>query len=504
MRGLPASRMLPAVVVVAMLAGLYGLATASQPVPVAATQPVSPPQSVPVIAVERGCPGLGLASGGTGRLALIAAPAAAGSGQAVATALGAAGGAAPLLTTTRPGQLSLGSVRPGRRVPATRAATGKPTSGQPVTTLQAAGGVVVRASGAMARGLAVEQAGPSGIPTAACTSPGTDFWFVGPGQRGARKIRLYLMNPADQAADVSVEIATDAGPLQGSADTGISVAPHSMVVQSLVPVVQGSRVVSLHVRTSVGQVVAGVRDATSAVGGEGSWLPAAETPATHVIIPGLPATQGSRRLFLAVPGQRDAHVTIAAVTSRGTYQPTGGSGIDVPGGSTIAVDLPSLSGIAAALKLVASQPVTASVMIPGGPAGSPGAFTAAATPLQEQGVVAASLADGSASSAVVLSAPQGQARVRVTELAGASGPARTVTIAAGRTKLVPLAPVRGARRRAAFSALITPQAGSGPVYAGRVTESGASGTVLALLPVASALTTVPLPPVRAAAITSRP
>jgi hypothetical protein len=493
---------MPAVIVVAVLAALYGLATAGQSVPVPARQPAGPPRSVPVAAVERGCPGLALAGGSSGRIALIAAPGTAGRGRAVVTTLSPADGASPLLTATRAGQLALGSAAAGGPAPAAAGHAARPASGQAVTTMPQAGGVVVRATGAMARGLAVAQTGPGGIPAAACTSPGTDFWFVGPGQYGAGQIRLYLMNPADQAADVSVEIATDAGPLQGGADMGIPVAPHSMVVQSLEPAVPGSRVVSLHVRTSVGQVVAGLRDTAGATGG--GWLPAAQAPATHVIIPGLPATAGTRQLFLAVPGQQDAHVTITAVTSRGTYEPTGGGGIDVPGGSAIAIGLPSLAGIPAALKLTASGPVTASVMIPGGPAGSPGAFTAAAPPLREQGVVAVSLAGGARSSALVLSAPRGRASVRVTELAGSSGPAQTVTVKAGWSQLVRLPPVPGAPHGAPFSVLITPLAGSGPVYAGQVVQSAGTGTVQALMPVASALTTVPLPPVQAAPIISAP
>lgn len=500
MRGLLTGRMLPAMVVVAALAAVYALAMPGRPVSVSASQPATLPRSVPVTAVERGCPGLALPGGGSGRVALIAAPATAGSGKAVATALGAASGAAPLLTATRPGRLSLGFVRPGGPAPA----AAKPPGGQTVATVPLRGGVVVSASGAMARGLAVEQTSPGGIPTAACTGPGTDFWFTGPGHRGAGQIRLYLMNPASQAADVSVEIATDAGPLQGGIDAGIAVPPHSMVMQSLAAVVPGSQVVSLHVRTSIGQVVAGVRDTAGAAGGGGGWLPPAQEPATHLVIPGLPATPGSRRLFLAVPGEHDAHVTIAAVTSRGTYEPTGGGGIDVPGGSAIAVALPSLAGIPAALKLVSSEPVTASLMVPGGQAGSRGAFTAAAPPLQEQGVLAANLSGWAGSSALVLSAPKGKAMVRVTELAGTSGPAQTVTVKAGRSRLVQLRAGAAARHGTAFSVLITPLPGSGPVYAGRVIQATGSGTVEALMPVASALTTVPLPPARAASIMSQP
>jgi hypothetical protein len=50
--------------------------------------------------------------------------------------------------------------------------------------------------------------------------------------------------------------------------------------------------------------------------------------------------------------------------------------------------------------------------------------------------------------------------------------------------------------------VITPLAGSGPVYAGRViTGSGAGGLLQAILPIGSALTSVPLLPVRNSFVT---
>jgi hypothetical protein len=49
--------------------------------------------------------------------------------------------------------------------------------------------------------------------------------------------------------------------------------------------------------------------------------------------------------------------------------------------------------------------------------------------------------------------------------------------------------------------IVTPLPGSGPVYAARViTTSGPGGAVESILPVPSALTIVPLPPVQGALI----
>ena len=196
--------------------------------------------------------------------------------------LGGTASTTPLHSVTNPGQLSIATVR---AVGATRHATTAPPGSQPVPTVAAQGGVVVQASGSMARGLEVEQVAAGGIPSARCESPGTDFWFVGPGQHGLARIQLFLVNAGSQTADANVEVFTDAGPLQGAADTGITVAPHSMIVQSLAAELRGSRAVVLHVRTSVGQVVAAVEESTH-TGGSGAWLPVAQTPATRWCCPG--------------------------------------------------------------------------------------------------------------------------------------------------------------------------------------------------------------------------
>ena len=115
----------------------------------------------------------------------------------------------------------------------------------------------------MAQGLEVEQTGPGGLVSAQCSAPGTSFWFVGPGQASASTIELYLTNTGSQAADAQVSVLSDVTkgpPLLGNADNGITVPPHSMVVQSLGKLLQSSKVIALNVTTSIGQVVAAVRE----------------------------------------------------------------------------------------------------------------------------------------------------------------------------------------------------------------------------------------------------
>jgi Family of unknown function (DUF5719) len=495
-----------ALLVVMALAAEFGLASLSRPAALASGAQTQTPARATVSAALRACPAPGSAGATASGLAL--ASASSGTGQAEVIRLtpsGATAPPAPLHVLAQPGRLSLVSV--GAAPVLTRGSAQEFTAaaGAAVPTGPVRGGVMIEASGSMARGLEAEQTAAGGLATAQCQAPGTDFWFVGPGQKSVADIQLYLMNTDSQAADATVQILTDSGPILGSTDAGIGVPPHGLVVQSLGKLLHGTGVVALNVTTSVGRVVPAVLE-TSSSSEPGTWLPAAAAPATSQVLPGLPGTPGERELYVAVPGANNAQVKVTAVTAKGSYQPTGGNGIDLPGGSAVGIALPSLGGIPAAIQVSSSVPVTVSMSVPGGLAGAPGAFTAAAAPVQEQGVIAGNPDSSGGTSALVLSAPRGAAQVSVTELT-ASGQAssvapRTVAVAAGHTVVVTLAAPREAGRSSAFAVVVTPLAGSGPVYAGRVvTQAGAARSILA---VPSSLTWVPLPAVRNSVTTALP
>jgi hypothetical protein len=338
--------------VVLAVGALSGVAWLSRPVTVPAGQRPAPARAAAVILGLRACASPG--TSGAHGLAMIAAAAGNGPGQASITPLSAAGGsgAGPLFTLSQPGELSLRSV--SSAVPASSSPKGHPGRNHaPVP-----GGVMVQAHGSMAQGLEVEQTSAGGAATVACGSPGTDFWFTGPGQQSAGSIQLYLMNVDDQPTGVAVDISTDAGPLQGSIDTGITVPPHSLLVQSLAGLVHGSRSIGLHVRTSTGRIVAAVWQ-SARPGREGQWLPATQPPARRLVIPGLPGVPGGRELYVAAPPGSDAQVKLTVVTGGGSYQPTGGTGIAIPAGSANRIELPALGGVAGAAVLTSNVPVTA-------------------------------------------------------------------------------------------------------------------------------------------------
>jgi hypothetical protein len=492
-------RLIVAAVVVVALAGIYGAAGAKHPA-AAVGQPAQPTHA-PVTMATRVCPAPGSPAPTAASVAIAAVPASSTTGTAEVSALTPGGSpsvGSPVATASRPGVLQV--VRVNTAAPLSKAAkTGVPGSSPNVTTQAGRGGVEVNATGAMAQGLEVEQASPGGVVTAQCGAPGTSFWFVGPGQSAAGTIELYLMNTGSQPADAQVSALTDVTkgpPLLGNADNGITVPPHGMVVQSLSRLLQSSKIVALNVTTSVGQVVAAVRESRS-VRDAGGWLPATQAPARHLVIPGMPRASGSRKLYIAVPGSAAAQLKITAVTSKGSYQPTGGTGIDLLGGSAVEIALPSLGGVPGAITISSSVPVAAAVLVPGGPAGTPGAMAVSSGPLQQQGVVADNPARSAGSTELVLSAPGKAASVRITtgttSISAVGQQGLVEQIKAGSSIEIPERPPTGSKATQ-FELVVTPMSGSGPVYAGRIITSG--GTVQSVFPVPSSLTWIPLPGVQ--------
>ena len=449
-------------------------------------------QLVAVTSDVRVCPPPGRDSG-PGRIAMIAMPSGATKGSAVLTPVpqsspttAAAGkGRSARNSQTQPPSLSIS--RPGA---------------MSLLTAPGTDAAVVTAAGAMAQGLEAEQAGTSGMSAIACGRPGSDMWFVGTGQQdGAADIQLYLMNAGSLAASVDVTIVTDSGVVQGSLATGITVPPRQFVVQSIAPFVHGSAVLALHVQTTSGQVAASVWEGP-ARGTGGAWLPMAADPATRLVIPGLTAASGAARLLVVVPGNTDAQLKVTALTPQGNYLPFGSSAVDAPAAAASSFTLSSLGGAAAGIELSSSVPVNAAVLVPGN---GIGAFTTATGPVAEQGIVAGNPVGSGFTTGLLLSAPGGTVQARVTAIEGTAGPSaaaattttQVVTVKAGHTIAVAIRPPRGTRT--AFATVITPLAGSGPLYAARlVTEGGGglSGTVASIMPVPSAPTAVDLPQVR--------
>ncbi len=476
-----AAHLAPAGVVLVALGVIGGAAQLARPALPGSGPAAAVPRQVAVTSAARACPPV--QGTGPSPVALIAGavraagPAAA--GQVELTALPSDGQSARASGPVRapgPGALWMLTVPAG-------ASTGK----------KGTEGWSVAASGAEAQAMEAEVAQSSGLASVRCGEPGPDLWFLGPGQQnGAAQVQLDLMNVDSLAASVDVSVITDAGQAQAGNDNGITVPPHQTVTESLSPVAKGSSVVAIEVHTSIGRVAADVSE-SPAHGGAASWLPSAAPPSTQLVIPGVPPSGSAAGLFLAVPGTSSARVNVLAITSQGHYRPFGSQPFDLPGESASYTALTPLGGTAAALVITSNVPVAAGVLVPGS---GVGALTAATAPISEQAVVAGNTSGSGLAASVLLSAPAGAARVRLTEIAqaGVTG-SQIVAVRAGHTLVAPVTAPPGAKRGSAFAIVITPLAGSGPLYAARVETQGQS-TVVSIIPAVSALTTISLPAVR--------
>jgi hypothetical protein len=477
---------LPAAVLLA-LAVVFAVGWATRPGASGVTVPAG--QGAAVTSITRSCPPSAPGSG-TARISMVALPAraaAASSGSAAST--GAATFSAVLAAPA-----ATGGAKAAAKTKGTQPVTVS-TPGAVTTVTAPGGGTAVAATGKMAEGFEAEQSDASGTGLVSCTHPGSDMWFVGTGQAaGASEVRLYLMNTGNLTASADVTILTDTG-LQSGLSSAITIAPNQSVTENITPFVQGSQALALHVQTNTGQVAASVWEGN---GSGGAWLPQANAPATSLVIPGLTVASSAARLFVVVPGSTDAQLKVVAYTPAGAVTQFPGSPVDASAGAATPLALNSLGASAAGLRLTSNEPVVAGVLVPGAGIGS---FTTAVPPITEQGVVAGNPGARGVTVGLLLTAPSAAARASISVIS-ADGSVTTptgdqsVTVAAGHTLAMPVTrPSAGSRQP--FAIVVTPQAGSGALYAVRVVTSGTGGLsapLTSLLPVASAMTSITLPP----------
>jgi hypothetical protein len=460
-------------------------------------------QGAAVTSITRSCPPSTPGSA-AGQISMVALPArsagagsVAGSGAAksAVTPAGSATFSAVLAAPAAAGGKTSGAGKASAKTKGTAPVTVSAAGAATTVTAPGGGGTAVAATGRMAEGFEAEQSDASGTGLVSCTHPGADMWFVGTGQAaGAADVRLYLMNTGNLTASADVTILTDTGQASGLR-TAITVAPNQSVSENITPYVQGSQALALHVQANTGQVAASVWEGGK---GGGAWLPQANTPATSLVIPGLTVASSAARLFVVVPGATDAQLKVVAYTPAGAATQFPGSPVDASAGAATPLALNSLGASAAGLKLTSNQPVVAGVLVPGTGIGS---FTTAVPPITEQGVVAGNPAARGVTVGLLLTAPSAAARASISVIAADGSvmtPAgdQTVTVTARHT-LALAVPRPSGGGRDPFAIVITPQPGSGPLYAVRVVTSGTGGLsapLSSLLPVASAMTSITLPP----------
>jgi len=493
---------LPGAVLLALVV-LFAIAWSTRPGPSGAAVETS--QGAAVTSITRSCPPSAPGSGAA-RISMVALPPqAAAASSGTATSAGAATFSAVLAAPAAgSGKTPSAGKSPAAGQAATSAAA-KTKGTQPVTvstpgapttvTAAGGGGTAVAATGKMAEGFEAEQSDASGTGLVSCTHPGSDMWFVGTGQAsGASQVWLYLMNTGNLTASTDVTIITDTG-VQNGLSSAITIAPNESVAENITPYVQGSQALALHVQANTGQVAASAWEGS---GSGGAWLPQANAPATSVVIPGLTVASSAAKLFVVVPGSTDAQLKVVAYTPAGAVTQFPGSPVDASAGAATPIALNSLGASAAGLSLTANQPIVAGVLVPGAGIGS---FTTAVPPITEQGVVAGNPATRGDTVGLLLTAPSAAARASISVISGdgsVTTPAgdQSVAVTAGHTLAVAVARPSAADRQP-FAIVVTPQRGSGPLYAVRVVTSGTGGLsapLASLLPVSSAMTSITLPP----------
>jgi hypothetical protein len=448
-------------------------------------------QSATVTSVTRSCPPAAPGAG-TPQISMIAVPAA-GSGTA---AKGAATFSPVLASPAAAGGKASSGAKPSAGGKAKTVSPVTVTAAETVTTVAGPDGdaASVAATGRMAQGFEAEQTDASGTGLVSCTHPGSDMWFVGTGQAsGATQVSLYLMNTGNVTASVDLTILTDTG-LQSGPNGAVTVAPNQFVAENITPYVHGSQALAVHVQTNAGQVAASVWEGGS---GGGTWLPQAAAPTTSLVIPGLTVASSAARLFVVVPGATNAQVQVTAYTPAGAANQFPGAPVDASADAATPVTLSSLGASAAGLKLTSNTPIVAGVLVPGSGIGS---FTTAVSPIAEQGVVAGNPETKGVTVGLLLTAPKSAARVTISVIS-ADGTVTTpsgdqsVAVTAAHTRAVTIP--RPSAGHQPFAIVVTPQPGSGPLYAARVVTSGSGGLsapLSSLLPVASAMTSITLPP----------
>jgi hypothetical protein len=482
-------------VLLAVLA-LYGAADFSRP---SAIEPVRGGGLAAVRAAVVACP----APGGA-RVSALSFPSLAGPGPAPGgTAKGgkakggqAKGAASAQLTG---GQVDLTQTQGG--VPAGSFTAPGTAWSQDVKT--ATGSYTVRAAGALAAGFEAEQTTLSnkgddrGLAAVRCADPGTDLWFLGPGPLAAKNLDLYLTNVDDQTAVVDASALSDGGPLDTTDGRGTTVEPHTTRVvpigqspEGLGVIVAQASLLGLHVHVTAGRVAASVRVRVGRQKGV-DWLPVAAPPARRSVVPGVPSGGGRRQLLVAVPGDADARIKVQVITSAGAFAPQGQDTLDAPAGTVTPVDLAgALSGKAAAVRLVADQPILAGLAVQ---QGDDVAYGAATLPLGAGGDGAGgAVADNRDVSSVLLTAPDGPATVKLVALTarGVAANPYVAKVEGTRTLEVRLAAPAGGT--GGFGVVVVPQPGSGPVYASRVLTTN---NLITIMPIAPAPSTIRLPPV---------
>jgi hypothetical protein len=375
------------------------------------------------------------------------------------------------------------SVRPVTRVQSTTVSSGLVVAGQG----PGAGGVVADVRRLIPRGR------NRGLFSEPCLRAGTDSWITGADGRVGFTDTLIIANPGSTVANVTVTAWASTGRIVPPKLQAFTVAAGSTAQYRVANYTPDAAFVSLHVHANSGRVAAVVLDQRiSGVQPAGiDWIPPTLPPSTDVVVPGLPAGHGPRRLIVANPGSTDATVSLRLATVTANFSPAGHPTVLVRAGHTAMVDLTtSLGARSGAAVLHSDVPVTAAAVSQATETGKRPdiQWMAASSGLTGPAALADSTPPFGNTVKLHLAAPGSAARLRITAVL--SGKSQTVAVPAGRTLTFDPVVAFGTD---AFGPLLFTPIGSGLVYASRMVYApGAHGPLTTaeqptLLPVPTSL-----------------
>jgi hypothetical protein len=373
---------------------------------------------------------------------------------------------------------------------------------------KAAPAIALVASGSIAASLSADQVGLTsttryrGLLGVGCSAPATDWWFTGADGRVGFTDALIIANPAATAAEVSVSLWGQKGPVRTPTVESLRLPAKTTLRFPIASLAPDTASITVHVHASSGAVTAALihRRFSGLLPDGADFMPATAAPARSAVVAGFAPGSGQRRLVLADPGSLAATVNVKLVTRSGSFAPSGENQIVVHPGHTRVVDLDrALANTTGAVELSSDQPIVAEGLsvTPDRPH-RPDLMWLAATPAL---VGSAGIANGREPDGghclLLLSAPKGAAQVRVSTPAGRS---TVIPVPAGRSVAVDITatihPAAGQPGGGTWPFVVT-ALGSAPVYGVRVLQfTGAHGSLITAEPLIAFPQPIVLPAVQ--------
>lgn len=292
----------------------------------------------------------------------------------------------------------------------------------------------------------------AGLAAANCQTPSNDMWLLGARTTVGATAVLRLNNPSVTAATVDLEIFGSDGRVEAGGSRGIVVAPGQTRSIVLAGLASGQESAAVRVRSSGGPVSAFIEQSILrglTAGGveiiEPTAPPAPRQVITGVALQSPEATRALQKqegyesvqpvLNVAVPGTSDASVHLRVFGEKGEVDIPGGGIFSVPAGSVGKIPLAELPAGTYSLDLSADVAVAASAVFSRGTEPEERVELAIAPADTRLGSEHLAVAVPGGSSALVLTAPDGDAEVRVRAV-GANGTLqeeKTIKVPGGRT-----------------------------------------------------------------------